>query len=95
VRTVSNFENISVRRDDALAGNATDDPCTRRDLMTGALIGSGIAHCTDEAHLRDLFSDLEILFLEHKVSDVLVPAEDYRFPHFNFVARRSAAPTAG
>jgi len=68
-------------------GAEAGDPYTRRDISAGALVDTGVVHFTDETHLRDLLSGFELLFLEHKTSDVLVPPGDFRIAAFNFVAR--------
>ena len=68
-------------------GAESGDPYTRREISAGKLVGTGVVHFADEAHLRDLLSGFELLFLEHKTSDVLVPPGSFRIAAFNFVAR--------
>ncbi len=68
-------------------GVPTDDPFSRRDFKKGALANTGIVHFADQNHMRELFADFEIVFLEHRVHENLIPDPGYRIAAFNIVAR--------
>lgn len=68
------------------SGKAGADDYTRVDFVDGRLAGTGLAHFCDEAHLRDLLSDFEFVFLEHKTQEQLVPEGGATYAAWNFVA---------
>jgi SAM-dependent methyltransferase len=74
----------------AAEGSAVeDDIYSRRNFMSGRLSGTGLAHFADEAHLRDLFADFELIYLEHKVVEQRAPYTGERFAAWNLVTRPS------
>ena len=80
----------SVNHSDFPAGALDSDPHTRSGFTEGSFAGTGRVHFSDEAHLRDLFSDFELIHLEEKQSLRYQPADGHRFASWNLVARKPA-----
>jgi Methyltransferase domain len=81
---------FSTRFAEMASGAETGDPYTRRDFREGKLADIAVAHFADEAHMRELFANFEIKYLEHKQTDVLVPAGGKGLAAFNIVAGRGS-----
>jgi SAM-dependent methyltransferase len=69
-------------------GTADVDEHTRTNYHDGQFAGVGRVHFSDAAHLRKLFSRFELLFLEEKLLQRVVPEGDYQFASWNLVARK-------
>ncbi len=69
-------------------GKATDDLLTRSDYINGQFAGVGKVHFSDEQHLKELFSNFEIIFMEEKQSRLCEPQENHLFASFNIVGRK-------
>lgn len=78
----------SKNHDDFLVGEKSDDEYTRTNHSKGQFIGTGKVHFSDEAHLRDLFSDFEIVFMEEKLMRRREPRDNHQFASWNIVARK-------
>lgn len=79
---------FSTNHTDYLGGEVADDKYTRTSHSKGQFVGVGRVHFSDEAHLRDLFSKFEILFMEEKLTSRFEPYENTQFASWNIVARR-------
>lgn len=79
---------FSKNHSDFLVGAKSDDEYTRTNYSKGQFIGTGNVHFSDEAHLRDLFSIFEIVFLEEKLMRRREPHDNHQFASWNIVARK-------
>lgn len=71
-------------------GNSVpDDPYGRGGYINGPFADVGTVHFTDEQNLRDLLSNFEIVWMEHKVSQEIVPDNSHVNAFYNFVARKT------
>jgi SAM-dependent methyltransferase len=70
-------------------GRRAEDLFTRTDYRDGQFTGVGRVHYADRAHLEGLFAQFEILSLDHKVLDSLVPASGGRFAAWNIAVRKN------
>jgi SAM-dependent methyltransferase len=66
-----------------------DDPYTRMNFESGPFAETGRVHFSDEAHLRALFAQFDLIFLEEKLSRHRIPAATEQFGAWNIVARKS------
>ena len=73
---------------DYTGGDLVDDRYTKTNHITGQFIGVGKVHFSDEEHLRDLFSQFEIIYMEEKVIKQYEPLTNHQFASWNIVARR-------
>jgi SAM-dependent methyltransferase len=73
------------QRGDKLDGN----PQTRTGYVDGPFANTGTVHFSDEQNLRDLLTNFEIVWMEHKVSQEIVPDNSYVNASYNFVARKT------
>jgi len=73
---------------DYSGGEPCDDEYTRTNHTEGQFIGTGKVHFSDEAHLRDLFSGFEIVFMEEKLMRRCEPQDNHLFAAWNIVARK-------
>ncbi len=80
---------FSKNHDDFSEGEAIDDEYTRTKHNKGQFVGTGKVHFSDEAHLRDLFANLEIIFMEEKLIQRHEPQDHHQFAAWNIVARRA------
>ena len=71
-----------------LLGRQAEDPHTRTGIESGHLAGIGRVHFADAPHLTSLFAQFEILVLDHKVVEPVVPAGQGRLAWFHIVARK-------
>ena len=62
------------------------DAFTRTNLKSGQFVGTGQVHFSDEAHLRDLFSQFEIIFMEEKFMYRAEPKDGGKFASWNIAA---------
>lgn len=74
----------STAHDGYRQGQAAEDAYTRTDVG-GGLAQTGRVHFADQARLETLFRDFQLVQLEHKVIDMLLP-EPGRFAAWNLVA---------
>jgi len=81
---------FSTNHTDYIGGEVADDKHTRTNHSKGQFIGVGNVHFSDEAHLRDLFSKFEILFMEEKLTRRYEPHDNHQFASWNIVARKVA-----
>lgn len=72
-------------------GDPSIDAFTRTNHKSGQFLGTGQVHFSDEAHLRDLFSQFELIFLEEKLTRRHEPKDGHQFASWNFVARKPNA----
>jgi SAM-dependent methyltransferase len=80
---------FSIAHDDFRNGEAVDDEFTRTNHASGSFTGVGRVHFSDEAHLRNLFSTFDILYLEEKLSRRHEPPDGHQFAAWNIVARKT------
>jgi SAM-dependent methyltransferase len=79
---------ISKNHTDFSEGQASSDEFTKTNYSKGSFSGVGQVHFSDEGHLRDLFSDFEILFMEEKLVRGYEPQDNHQFASWNIVARK-------
>lgn len=79
---------FSVNHSDFTQGDPVEDHFTRTNFSQGQFFGVGRVHFSDEAHLRELFCDFEIIFLEEKKASSYVPKTGQQFASWNIVARK-------
>jgi len=80
---------FSTNHIDFSGGEASDDEFTRTNYTKGQFAGVGNVHFSDEAHLRDLGANFEILFLEEKLMRRYEPRDHHQFASWNIVARKA------
>lgn len=81
----------SINHTDFFGGERVDDEYTRTNHKVGQFVGTGKVHFSDEAHLRDLFSNFEIIFMEEKLMRRYEPRDNHQFASWNIVARKTRA----
>ncbi|MNI75211.1 hypothetical protein D3C73_1313430 [compost metagenome] len=64
------------------------DDYTRKDIKDGHLSNTGKVHFSDRIHLLELFKELEITQLEHKVFKQEIPYTDFTIASWNLVAEK-------
>lgn len=69
-------------------GNPIDDLLTRTNHINGSFAEVGKVHFSDEQHLKELFLNFEIIFIEEKQSRICEPQDNYLFASFNIVGRK-------
>jgi SAM-dependent methyltransferase len=69
-------------------GEPIDDAHTRTNHSKGQFVSVGKVHFSDDAHLRDLFANFEIVFMEEKLVRRYEPQDNHQFASFNIVARK-------
>jgi len=79
---------FSVNHSDSSLGETGGDLNTRNKITSGQFSGVGNVHFSDEAHLRKLFLEFDILLLEEKVLKKHEPKNEHQFSSWNIVARR-------
>lgn len=79
---------FSINHSNARDGSSSEDAYTRTDYSTGQFAGVGQVHFSDEAHLRTLFSQFEIIFMEEKQSRRFEPKDAHLFAAWNIVAKK-------
>lgn len=73
------------RRGDSFDG----DSHTREGYADGPFAHTGTVHYTDEQNLKAILSGFEIVWMEHKVSQEIIPDNSRVNAFFNFVARKA------
>jgi SAM-dependent methyltransferase len=61
---------------------------TCRNFASGPFADVGVSHFFDEHELRTLFDQWQILFLEHKLQEIIMPPNGVKVARWNFVARK-------
>jgi SAM-dependent methyltransferase len=79
---------FSKNHSDFSGGEEFIDKFTRTNYSAGQFTGVGVVHFSDEHHLRNLFSEFEIVFMEEKLSRRYEPADGHQFASWNIVARK-------
>ncbi len=79
---------FSKNHTDFRSGEAVDDEYTGTNFAKGQFSGVGKVHFSNEAHLRELFSNFEIIFMEEKLVRRYEPKDNHQFASWNIVARR-------
>jgi len=79
---------FSTSHTDYQDGQVTDDKYTRTNYKKGQFCGVGNVHFSDKAHLQDLFSKYEILFMEEKIIQRHEPTDNHQFASWNIVSRK-------
>ena len=69
-------------------GKSHEDVFTRTGYTKGPFANVGPVHFSNKRHLMELFSKFEILVLEHKVVNSIIPSKR-RSAYWNFVAQNS------
>ena len=80
---------FSTKHSDYFGGEMSVDKYTRNHYTKGQFIGVGGVHFSDEHHLKELFSQFEILLMEEKIIKQYEPLGNHQFASWNIVARRS------
>ena len=80
---------FSTNHTDYSGGVMVDDDYTRTNHSKGQFVGVGNVHFSDEAHVRDLFCNFEILFLEEKLARRYEPQDNHQFASWNIVGKKS------
>jgi len=79
---------FSNNHDDMKQGKTIDDEYTKHDHTNGQFVGAGIVHYSSESHMRELFRNFKVLFMEEKVIKRYVPNDKHQFAAWNIVAIR-------
>ncbi|MBF0282755.1 MAG: class I SAM-dependent methyltransferase [Zetaproteobacteria bacterium] len=79
---------FSKSHSDFSGGELVDDENTKTNHQVGQFVGTGNVHFSDEQHIRELFDDFEIVFLEEKQSRRFEPQDNHLFASWNIVARK-------
>jgi SAM-dependent methyltransferase len=79
---------FSKNHSDFSGGEEFVDKFTRTKCGAGQFTGVGAVHFSDESHLRELFSEFEIVFLEEKLTRRYEPQDSHQFASWNIVARK-------
>lgn len=79
---------FSTKHSDFNKGSPMDDPFTRNGYVEGQFTGCGNVHFFNEAHIRDLFNDYEIIYLSEKIVREFEPKGTKQFASWNIVARK-------
>jgi len=69
------------------AGEPGDDPYTRINFQTGPLIGTSIAHFSDQENIEDIFSKWTIVRLDHRTATPVIPKAGNFSASWNIVAQ--------
>ena len=80
---------FSTRHSDYLGGEQANDEYTRTNYCEGQFIGVGNVHFSNEAHLRELFADFEILVLDEKIITEHQSGSEHIFSSWNIVVRKT------
>ena len=73
---------------DYLKSVARVDNHTITGVTQGQFDGVGLVHFTDEQNLREILVGFDIIYLEHRVSNVIIPGNDSVNAFYNLVAIR-------
>lgn len=80
---------FSFSHTDSKRGKSVDDFYTRSQYAEGQFKGCGRVHFSDESHIRDLFSEFQILYLSEKIVKDYSPLSDHQFGSWNIVAKKN------
>lgn len=81
---------FSTNHSDFLNGHVTDDDkFTRTGYENGMFEKVGRVHFSDKNHLLELFSEFNILHLEHKTIKSEIPESSYQAAWWNLVAQKT------
>lgn len=81
---------FSTNNSDFLSGHAIDDDkFTRTEYEKGMFARVGLVHFSDKNHLLELFSDFDILHLEHKTVKTEIPENYYQAAWWNLVVQKT------
>jgi len=69
-------------------GREAEDKYTKTDFENGQFIGLGRVHFSDKKHIEELFSDYNILAMEHKIVTTAIPDTDHTFASWNFAVSK-------
>lgn len=79
---------FSKAHSDCFAAPIRVDDYTCSGFTQGQFDGVGLVHFTDEQNLLEIFSDFDIVHLQHRVSYSTIPADGSIKAYYNFVAIR-------
>lgn len=82
---------FSTKHTDFGFGTPISDDFTRTDFSSGQFAGVGKVHFSNEEHLRELFRNFEIVFLEEKTVLRSEPQDNHQFASWNIVVRKISA----
>lgn len=82
---------FSTKHTDFGFGIPSGDYFTRTKFIKGQFTGVGKVHFSDEAHLRELFKNFEIVLLEEKTLLRSEPRDKHQFASWNIVVRKASA----
>ena len=80
---------FSTNHSDYAGGEMVYDVYTRTNHSKGQFVGVRNVHFSDEAHLRELFTKFEILFMEEKLVRRYEPQDNHQFASWNIVGKKS------
>jgi SAM-dependent methyltransferase len=78
---------FSTKHSDYRAGDIIDH-YTRTNYSYGQFVGIGNVHFSDESHLRALFKDFHIIYLEEKIIKRREPSNNHKFSSWNIVVEK-------
>lgn len=81
----------SILHSDYANGEQGEDLHTRKGFTSGSFAKTGNVHFSDQAHLRELFADFQLMMLEEKQALRYEPADGHRFASWLIVARKPLA----
>jgi len=79
---------FSTKHSDYNLGKKSGDKYTYSDIETGQFENIGNVHFSDEAHIRSLFSDFDIVHLSEKVINNYETKDNHQFASWNIVAKK-------
>lgn len=79
---------FSTNHSDAFLGGVKEDSHTQTNYVSGQFAEVGKVHFSDETHLRELFDDFDIIYMEEKIIRCFEPANGHQFASWNIVARK-------
>lgn len=79
---------FSTAHSDYNEGVVAEDVFTKTNLINGQFVGLGRVHFSNAAHLQELFSNYEILVMEHKTVVTTIPIVNHTFASWNFAVKK-------
>jgi SAM-dependent methyltransferase len=79
---------FSTKHSDYQEGEFAEDKFTKTNLMKGQFVGLGRVHFSDQEHLKDLFSEFEMLVIDHKTVENVYPSKSHIFASWNFAVKK-------
>ncbi|PIR23350.1 MAG: methyltransferase type 11 [Deltaproteobacteria bacterium CG11_big_fil_rev_8_21_14_0_20_45_16] len=79
---------FSMEHSDRHKGRPVDDDYTYTDFSEGQFSGIGKVHFSDAEHLKDVFKRFNILHLEQKIYQRVIPKTELKFASWNLVAEK-------